>query len=262
MLFILQRVVLLLCLIYHFKVSWNRSTGQEILKNQNQQAFPTIKKRTETDPLKLRHATDTLPQQECQCCPGTNMSCGLWSLMLVHLQGCPPEDRLSIVWEETWWGFPILLWHRLFHALLLGTLGDTLQLLLHEQDAEGHHHTAHGHVGALPLTNPGAFPEYPQQPGFIFVQQAGSQGSDVGTGTYEQQDHSQQTLEVEYGRLWKKTGKQKITSLQCRTGKTGDPLDKSITPKMKPTMVMSQRNFAPMEYSGGREGGGENWLAS
>lgn len=49
-------------------------------------------------------------------------------------------------------------------------LGDALQLLLHEQDAEGHHHTAHGHVGALPLTNPGAFPEYPQQSGFIFVQ--------------------------------------------------------------------------------------------
>lgn len=46
--------------------------------------------------------------------------------------------------------------------LLVEGCRDTLQLLLYKQDAEGHHDTAHSHIGALPFTNSGAFPKYSQ----------------------------------------------------------------------------------------------------
>lgn len=72
--------------------------------------------------------------------------------------------------------------------------------LLHEEDAEGHHDAAHGDIRTLPLTNSGALPKYTQQSSFISVQHAGCQGSDISTGTYKQQDYSQQTLKIENGR--------------------------------------------------------------
>lgn len=82
--------------------------------------------------------------------------------------------------------------------------------LLHEEDAEGHHYTAHCNIRTLPFTNSGALPKYTQQSSFISVQEAGCQGSDISTGTYKQQDYSQQTLKIENGRL--KREKEKLIS--------------------------------------------------
>ena len=72
--------------------------------------------------------------------------------------------------------------------------------LLYEEDAEGHHNTAYHNIRTLPFTNSGTVPKYTQQPSFISVQEAGYQGSDISTGTYKQQDYSQQTLKIENGR--------------------------------------------------------------
>lgn len=72
--------------------------------------------------------------------------------------------------------------------------------LLHEEDAEGHHYTAYCNIRTLPFTNSGALPKYTQESSFISVQEAGCQGSDISTGTYKQQDYSQQTLKIENGR--------------------------------------------------------------
>ena len=72
--------------------------------------------------------------------------------------------------------------------------------LLYEKDAEGHHDTAYCNVRTPPFTNSGTLPKYTQQPSFISVQEAGCQGSDISTGTYKQQDYSQQILKIENGR--------------------------------------------------------------
>ena len=72
--------------------------------------------------------------------------------------------------------------------------------LLYEKDAEGHHDTAYCNIRTLPFTSSGTLPKYTQQPRFISVQEAGCQGLDINTGTYKQQDYSQQTLKIENGR--------------------------------------------------------------
>lgn len=72
-------------------------------------------------------------------------------------------------------------------------------VLLQKQYTESHDDTAASHPGTLPLTYSGTFPEDSEQSGFILVQQAGSQRSDVGTGTDQQENHGQQRLEVENG---------------------------------------------------------------
>lgn len=72
--------------------------------------------------------------------------------------------------------------------------------LLYEEDAEGHHYTAYGHIRTLAFTNSSTLPKYSQQSSFISVQEAGCQGSDISTRTYKQQDYSQQTLKIENGR--------------------------------------------------------------
>ena len=65
--------------------------------------------------------------------------------------------------------------------------------LLYEKDAEDHHNTAHCNIRTLLFTSSGTLPKYTQQPRFISVQEAGCQGLDINTGTYKQQDYSQQT---------------------------------------------------------------------
>ena len=70
--------------------------------------------------------------------------------------------------------------------------------LLYEEDAEGHHSTAH--CGRRPLPFTGALPKHSQQSSFLSVQEAGCQGSDRSTSIYKQQDYSQQTLKIENGR--------------------------------------------------------------
>ena len=72
--------------------------------------------------------------------------------------------------------------------------------LLYEKDVEGHHDTADCNIRTLPFTSCGTLPKYIQQPSFISVQEAGCQGSDISTGTYKQQDYSQQTRKIENGR--------------------------------------------------------------
>ena len=82
--------------------------------------------------------------------------------------------------------------------------------LLYEKDVEGHHDTADCNIRTLPFTSCGTLPKYIQQPSFISVQEAGCQGLDISTGTYKQQDYSQQTLKIENGRL--KREKEKLMS--------------------------------------------------
>ena len=72
--------------------------------------------------------------------------------------------------------------------------------LLYEKDAGGHRNMAHSNIRTLPFTSSGTLPKYIQQPSFISVQEAGCQGSDISTGTYKQQDYSQQTRKIENGR--------------------------------------------------------------
>jgi hypothetical protein len=72
--------------------------------------------------------------------------------------------------------------------------------LLDKEDAEGYHDTAYYIIRTLSFTNSGALPKYSKKSSFIFVQDAGHQGSDISTCTYKQQDYSQQTLNIENGR--------------------------------------------------------------
>ena len=76
---------------------------------------------------------------------------------------------------------------------LMATESWPFSKLLYEKDAEGHHNTAHCNIRTLPFTSSGTLPKYTQQPRFISVQEAGCQGLDINTGTYKQQDYSQQT---------------------------------------------------------------------
>lgn len=56
--------------------------------------------------------------------------------------------------------------------------------LLCKQNTEGHHDTTYSNIRAFPFTYPGTLPEYSQNSGFVFIQNAGSQGPDVSAGTY------------------------------------------------------------------------------
>ena len=86
--------------------------------------------------------------------------------------------------------------------------------LLYEEDTEGHHDTACCNIRLLPFPNSGTLPKYTQQPSFISVQETGYQGSDISTGTYKQQDYSQQTLKIEDGRH-SEAGEASPTSFHC-----------------------------------------------
>ena len=97
--------------------------------------------------------------------------------------------------------------------------------LLYEKDAEGHHDTAYCNVRTPPFTNSGTLPKYTQQPSFISVQEAGCQGLDISTGTYKQQDYSQQILKIENGRHSEASEAPATSPFRAQGGRTSRDLN-------------------------------------